>query len=95
MSLTTLLAALPLPAVADPNVRALAQLKVERFTGGTSATLTLTNTAIAGLEQVFKNGTLLDPDATTPDYTLSGTTLTLHTAPIASDVVRVRYFFRT
>lgn len=89
----TLLQALPLPAAADPNVRCLAQWKHERFTGGTSATLTLANKAIAGLEQVYKNGTLLDANKGTPDYTLSGATLTLGTAPLSTDIIRVFYFF--
>lgn len=95
MSVTTLLAVLPLPATADPNVRALAQEKVERFTGSTSTTLTCTNSIIAGAERVFKNGALLDPDAATPDYTVSATTITLASAPLATDVFRVFYFFRT
>lgn len=79
----------------DPAVRALAQYAHERYTGGTSATITLGNRPIVGIEQVYKNGTLLDRELATPDYTISGNVLTLHTAPLATDVIRIIYHFRT
>ena len=95
---TNLLQVLPNPTTgaypSDNNIQALARYKTDRFTGGTSATIALTASPVVGLEQVFKNGTLLDRQLATPDYTISGSTLTLHTAPIASDVIRVFYFYR-
>lgn len=95
---TVLLQALPV-VPADPTLRSLAQFKIERFTGSTATTIKLGNKAIAGLEMVFKTPaggatTLLDPLLATPDYTVSGDTITLHTAPLTSDVILIRYYFR-
>lgn len=95
---TTLLQALPV-IPSDPTLRSLAQLKVERFTGSTATTIKLRNKAVAGLEQVFKTPsggptTLLDPLLSTPDYTIAGDVITLHTAPLTTDVILIRYQFR-
>lgn len=94
MSTTVLAKAFP-GISPDPAVRFLGQYKVERSTGSTATAITLGNRPIVGLEQVFKNGTLLDRELATPDYTIAGTILTLHTAPLTSDVIRVFYYFRT
>lgn len=85
---------LPL-AAATPNETALSQVTKERFTGSTATILTLRNHAIAGLELVFKNGTLLDPAASTPDYFLLQNQLTLAAALVSSDVVQIHYPFTT
>lgn len=93
-----LLQAIP-TASPDPAVRLLSQFAVERYTGSTATTITLGNKAIAGLEAVWKTPaggatTLLDPLLATPDYTITGNTITLHAAPLTTDVIWVRYYFR-
>ena len=95
---TVLLQAMP-TVPADPTIRLLGQLKVERFTGSTSVTITLENKVIVGLEQIFKTPaggptTLLDPLLATPDYTIQGSTITLGASPLTTDVFVVRYYFR-
>jgi hypothetical protein len=57
---------------------------------GSNTTFTLANTPIAGTEQVFLNGLLQEPGAGN-DYTISGTTITYLTAPLAGDKIRVNY----
>ena len=99
MSTTTnLLQVLPNPTTgaqpSDNNIQALARYKTDRLTGGTSVTITLTASPVVGLEQVFKNGTLLDRELATPDYTISGNRITLHTAPLTSDIIKIFYYFR-
>jgi len=80
----------------SPNIRALSALAVERYTGSTATTFTLTDTAIEGMEQVFKNGTLLDPGnpGAAGTYLLKQNTLTLGTALLVTDVLIVRYYYR-
>jgi len=62
----------------------------QRFTAGTSTTLTLTNTpAFPTAVEVFLNGQLID----TPDYSISGVTLTLGFTRESSDVITVKYSY--
>lgn len=82
---------LPDAGHASPNERALAQMTRVRLTGQTGTTVTVGLTIVAGLEQVFKNGSLLDPSS---EYTISGATLTLTVAAVAGDVFVVYGHFR-
>ena len=52
------------------------------------STYTLASTPVAGTEQVFVNGLLMD---VTDDYTLSGAVITPVSALSATDKVRVSY----
>ncbi len=79
-----------------PNVRYLAQRARERFTDLTTDTITLAHIPARtvrdeGLEGVFLNRALVDPDT----YTIDGDTITLGSALIATDVVVVFYSYRT
>lgn len=98
-TISTLLTAMPAPTIGfggaqDTNIQALARYASERITGGTSATVTLTHYPVVGLEQVFKNGTLLDPGSSPAAYTIVGNVLTLASAPLATDVLQIFYHFR-
>lgn len=55
---------------------------------GVLTTFTLANTPIAGTLEVYQNGLLLRP---TTEYTISGTTVTLITAPSTGDVIMASY----
>lgn len=55
---------------------------------GSNTAFTTGNTPVAGTVQVFLNGLL---QTATDDYTISGSTITYATAPIAGDVLRVTY----
>ena len=57
---------------------------------GSNTAFTLANTPVAGTEQVFLNGLLLEPGAGN-DYTIATNTITMLTAPIAGDKLRVNY----
>jgi hypothetical protein len=57
---------------------------------GSNTTFTLANTPIANTEQVFQNGLLLQPLAGN-DYTISGATITMLTAPPTGDKILVTY----
>jgi hypothetical protein len=84
---------LPLPNTPEtPNIRALASFTRQRFTGSTSTSLVLNNPIVTGTETVVKNKSVLD---FTADYSVSGSTVKLVTAPIVSDVFVVTYFFRS
>jgi hypothetical protein len=79
------------------NERQLAMQTRDRFTGLTTATITLTNTPVKttggiGLERVFKNGVLLDPSVA---YTIAGNVITLAVAAIAGDVFIIDYLYRS
>lgn len=56
---------------------------------GTNAEFTLANTPIAATVQVYLNGLLQEA---TDDYTLSGTTVTFVSAPLAGDKIRAIYY---
>lgn len=56
---------------------------------GTNAEFTVSQTAYAGTLQVYLNGMLQE---LTDDYTLTGQVITLTTAPLPGDKVRVIYF---
>jgi hypothetical protein len=79
------------------NIRALAQVYRERFTGLTGTTITLQHVVTTtqfgdeGLEHVFKNGVLLDPTT----YTIRGKVITLGSAAVGTDVFIVYYHYRT
>lgn len=73
-----------------PNIRALAALTREEFTGLVTAVVTLTHELRAGTEVVVKNGSVVRPTT----YTLSGKTITLGGALIAGDWVVVLYHAR-
>lgn len=67
--------------------------KEDRITGAVTASLSLSDAPIPPL-LVFKNGTMLDENATPADYTVSGTTMTLNVAAIAGDVFKLFYHWR-
>lgn len=91
--MTALIQLIPGP-VTDSTVRAIAQYTHERLEGVTGTTLTLEHHFLAPVTAVFKNGTLLDPQASSPEYTLQGKTLTLGSAAIVTDVFWVHGVFR-
>lgn len=65
----------------------------ETMTGlvnGSNTTYTLANAPIAGSEQLFWNGLLMEPGAGN-DYTISGATITALSAPVSGDKLRVNY----
>lgn len=82
------------------TMSALRQFKTERHTGLSSTVVALANPVVNDAQggfhfaHVYKNGALLDPGGTTPDYTISGNTITLHTAAISTDVFLVTYYYR-
>ena len=57
---------------------------------GINASFALAHTPIAGTEQVFYNGQLLEPGASN-DYTISAGTITMASAPVSGDAIRVNY----
>ena len=57
---------------------------------GVNVTFTLATTPYTGTVEVYLNGILQDPGAGN-DYTISGGTITMLSAPIASDKLRARY----
>ena len=57
---------------------------------GANTTFTLANTPVAGSQEVFLNGILLDPGAGN-DYTISGLTITMLVTPQTNDKVRASY----
>jgi hypothetical protein len=78
------------------NERVLACEYRERFTGLVTAAITLSKVPVRttddiGLEMLFKNGALLDPNGGAGGYSISGKAITLGTAAIAGDIFVVRY----
>lgn len=78
------------------NERVLAAEYRDRFTGLTTAAITLSKVPIrtiddVGLELVFKNGALLDPNGGAGGYSIAGKAITLGAAAIAGDVFVIRY----
>jgi hypothetical protein len=59
---------------------------------GSNVTFTLANTPVSGTEEVFLNGILQDAGAGN-DYTISGGTITMLSAPVSGDKLRVNYIF--
>ena len=55
---------------------------------GSNTSFTLAFTPIAGTETIFLNGLQQN---VTEDYTISGSTITYLTAPVAGDILRVSY----
>lgn len=55
-----------------------------------NVTFTLANTPTAGTEEIFLNGILLEPGAGN-DYTISGATITMLTAPLTGERLRANY----
>ena len=56
------------------------------YTNNTTASITIADTSTARLVKVYLNGMLLQP---TQDYTISGTTLTLPSALVATDKITI------
>lgn len=81
--------ALPTPP-ASANERALASWTWERFTGLTTAAVTVGNPVVQHTALVWKNGALLDPTT----VTTQARTVTLPSALVSGDVVVVTYFYR-
>lgn len=67
------------------------QSNKQRFTGETIATKTLTQTPKTNSVDVILNGVVLDEQG--GDYTVSGTTVTLTTAPLTTDVIVIKYLY--
>lgn len=59
------------------------------YKNNTGTTVTIADTSEAALVKVYKNGLLLEP---TEDYSISGTTLTLTSALIATDKITTEVF---
>lgn len=59
------------------------------YTGNTGLTVTISDTTSAHLVKIYKNGLLLQP---TEDYSISGTTLTLVTALVATDKITLEVY---
>jgi hypothetical protein len=57
---------------------------------GANVTFTLAATPVAGTEELFLNGLLLEPGAGN-DYTIAGATITMLTAPATGDRLKARY----
>ena len=57
---------------------------------GSNTAFTLANTPVSGTEELFLNGQLLEPGAGN-DYTISGANITMLTAPLTGEVLRVNY----
>ena len=57
---------------------------------GSNTTYSLANTPVSGSEHVYLNG-ILQESGSGNDYTISGATITMLTAPVASDKIRVSY----
>lgn len=57
---------------------------------GSNATFTLANTPVAGSEHVYLNGILQDSGAGN-DYTITGATITMLTAPTTGEKLKVSY----
>lgn len=59
------------------------------YKNNTGSSITIADTSSANLVKVYKNGILLEP---TEDYSISGTTLTLTTALVATDKITTEVF---
>jgi hypothetical protein len=57
---------------------------------GSTTSFTLANTPTAGSESLYLNGLLMEPGAGN-DYTISGATITMLSAPLTGDKLRVSY----
>jgi len=57
---------------------------------GSNTTFTLAFTPIAGSEELYLNGMMMEPGAGN-DYTISGATITMLTAPTTGEKIRVNY----
>lgn len=57
---------------------------------GSNTAFTLANTPVSGSEHVYLNGVLQESGAGN-DYTISGTTITMATAPLSGEKLRVSY----
>lgn len=57
---------------------------------GSNTTFTLANTPTAGSEELYLNGMLMEPGAGN-DYTISGATITMLSAPTTGEKIRVNY----
>lgn len=58
---------------------------------GTNTSFGLAATPVSGTEHVYLNGLLLEPGSGN-DYTISGSTITMLSAPVSGDKIRVSYF---
>jgi hypothetical protein len=58
---------------------------------GVNVTFTLANTPLVGTEMIFLNGLLLEPLAGN-DYTISGATVTMLSAPLTGDRIKACYY---
>lgn len=82
-------------ATAESYVDAAHHVVRETPTGtlnGTNTAFTLANTPLASKEQVYLNGILQEPGAGN-DYTISGAVITMLTAPVAGEKIRVSYIY--
>lgn len=59
------------------------------YKNNTGTTVTIADTSAAALVKIYKNGLLLEP---TEDYSISGTTLTMVTALVATDKITTEVF---
>ena len=78
-------------ATALDNVYNAANIVIQDLTGGTVAALTTSSAHVSGKVLAWKNGAMLRGSGN--DFTdTNSTTITLATAPVASDVVVLMYF---
>lgn len=59
---------------------------------GSNTSFSLANTPMSGTEDLYLNGVLQDAGASN-DYTISGGTITMNTAPVSGDKLRCSYFY--
>lgn len=89
--LTATAGVLSVDSVTDNIVESDIQMENESANcNGATTDFTITSTPIANSVQVFLNG-LLQEDGSGKDYTISGTTISFVTAPIAGDILIIHY----
>lgn len=86
---------IPLPrSETSLNIRALARLEQDSFTGVAGATVQLTQDPVENYLWVWKNGLLLHNIASA-DWTIAGSVITFAVALVGGDKVTAIYYART
>lgn len=85
---------IPLPVhTTDENIRTLARVEKDDFTGVVGATVVLTQNPVEDHMYVWKNGLYLHNIAGA-DWSVSGTTVTFAVALVGGDKISVLYWAR-
>lgn len=90
MTISTRSYRLPQPTL-DVNLVAIGTETYDRVTGIAASSFSLSAPPVVATLRIYKNGTLMDEQAGTPAYTVSGITVTLNVAAIAGDVFQCYY----